>query len=103
MLFWLQGSDSVGSVDGLRSRSSLISMGSYTQAGAAVGGAAAASRKEAEAVLMNFRSWSELVGVLHAAVVALRGAGVPRALTAALVQQVRLTLWLTPPACCIVC
>ncbi|WIA43910.1 hypothetical protein OEZ86_010316 [Tetradesmus obliquus] len=57
-------------------------------AGAAVAGAAAASAAEAEAALLCYRSWSEVVGVMHAAVVALRGAGVPRALTAALVQQV---------------
>jgi hypothetical protein len=58
-------------------------------AGAAVAGAAAASAAEAEAALLCYRSWSEVVGVMHAAVVALRGAGMPRALTAALVQQVR--------------
>ncbi|KAF6256195.1 hypothetical protein COO60DRAFT_141335 [Scenedesmus sp. NREL 46B-D3] len=58
-------------------------------AAAAVAGSAAASAAEAEVALLCYRSWSEVVGVMHAAVVALRGAGVPRALTAALVRQVR--------------
>lgn len=57
-------------------------------AGTAVAGSAAESAAHAEAALMNFRSWSELVGVLHAALVALRAAHVPRALRAALMQQV---------------
>jgi hypothetical protein len=64
-------------------------------AGAAVAGAAAASAAEAEAALLCYRSWSEVVGVMHAAVVALRGAGVPRALTAALVQQVKCDSYIT--------
>jgi hypothetical protein len=74
--------------------------------GAAVAGAAAASAAAAETALLCYRSWSEVVGVMHAAVVALRGAGVPRALTAALVQQVRRVLNVVDThvvyACCLV-
>jgi hypothetical protein len=58
-------------------------------AGAAVAGAAAASAAHAEAALLTYRSWSELTGVLHAATVALRAAHVPRALRAAIIEQVR--------------
>lgn len=73
-------------------------------AGVVVAGAAAACAVSAEAALLHFRVWAEIVGVLHAALVALRAAGVPRDLRAALVQQVcRLMLAVARTAVCCRC
>ena len=55
---------------------------------AVVVGSAVVSKAAGEAELQSYRSWCELVGVLHSSLTTLRDAGVPKGLIASLMQQV---------------
>jgi hypothetical protein len=55
---------------------------------AVVVGSAVVSKAAGEAELQSYRSWCELVGVLHSSLTTLRDAGVPKGLIAGLMQQV---------------